>query len=63
MLLVLALLIVGLRRSCRDIVGYIGLALLALVLVARLRFGFKGVILVGLNSTKLLIRDREVEAI
>jgi len=47
----------------RDIVGYIGLVLVALVLVARLRFSFIGVILVGLSRTRLLTRDREGEVI
>ncbi len=49
--------------SYKDIVGYIGLILVAFVLVARLYFSFIGVILVGLNRTKLLTRDREKEAI
>ncbi len=43
--------------------GYIGLALPALVLVASLRLGFIGVILVALSGTRLLIRDREGEVI
>ncbi len=62
-LLALVLLIVGLRRSYRDIVGYIGLAFVALLLIVYLYFGFIGVISVELGGTRLLIRDKEGEVI